>query len=209
SSLSGGYDSIRQQFIAGWQQWGETLDIPDAPAEVQREAYLSAVVLKAHQGRTYPGSIVASLSVPWGNSSDTIGGYHLVWPRDCVAPRLALLGVGQFDDARSMMSYLIAIQNQDGSWNQNRFPDGRPFWGGIQLDEVGFPIVLAAKLAEQDALSGMSGVEAMIRRAVGFLVAHGPISPQDRWEENSGISPFTIAIEIVALIAAVEFLSAL
>src|SRR5262249_15357864 len=33
-------------------------------------------------------------------------------------------------------------------------------------------------------------------------------SPQDRWEENSGISPFTLAIEIVALIAAAEFLSA-
>jgi glucoamylase len=69
------------------------------------------------------------------------GGYHLVWPRDCVEAGLALLGVGQIDDARSMLSYLIAIENQDGSWNQNCFPDGRPFWVGIQLDEVGFPSV--------------------------------------------------------------------
>jgi glucoamylase len=208
SSLSQGYDSIRQQFIAGWQQWGETLDIPDAPADIRREAYLSAVVLKVHQGRTYPGSIVASLSVPWGNTTDTIGGYHLVWPRDCVEAGIALLGVGQVDDARSMLSYLIAIQNQDGSWNQNCFPDGRPFWGGIQLDEVAFPIILTAKLAEQDALRGLGGVESMIRRAVSYLVHHGPVSPQDRWEENSGISPFTLAIEIVALIAAAEFLGA-
>jgi glucoamylase len=208
SSLSEGYHSIRPRFIAGWQQWGESLAIPDAPPDVRREAYLSAVVLKVHQDRTYPGSIVASLSMPWGNSSDTIGGYHLVWPRDCVEAGLALLGIGQIDDARSMLSYLIAIQNGDGSWNQNCFPDGRPFWGGIQLDEVGFPIVLAAKLAEQDALRGLGGVDAMIRRAVGYLVQNGPISPQDRWEENSGISPFTLAIEIVALIAAAEFLSA-
>jgi glucoamylase len=208
SRLSEGYHSIRPRFIAGWQQWGESLAIPDAPPDVRREAYLSAVVLKVHQDRTYPGSIVASLSMPWGNSSDTIGGYHLVWPRDCVEAGLALLGIGQIDDARSMLSYLIAIQNGDGSWNQNCFPDGRPFWGGIQLDEVGFPIVLAAKLAEQDALRGLGGVDAMIRRAVGYLVQNGPISPQDRWEENSGISPFTLAIEIVALIAAAEFLSA-
>jgi glucoamylase len=151
SSLSEGYHSTCRRFIAGWQQWGKSLAIPDAPPHVRREAYLSAVVLKVHQDRTYPGSIVASLSMPWGNSSDTIGGYHLVWPRDCVEAGLALLGTGQIDDARSMLSYLIAIQNGDGSWNQNCFPDGRPFWGGIQLDEAGFPIVLAAKLAEQDA----------------------------------------------------------
>jgi glucoamylase len=207
SSLSEGYHSIRQRFITGWEQWAKSLVIPDAPPDVQRAAYLSAVVLKVHQDRTYPGSIVASLSMPWGNSSDTIGGYHLVWPRDCVEAGLALLGIGQIDDARSMLSYLIAIQNEDGSWNQNCFPDGRPFWGGIQLDEVGFPIVLTAKLAEQDALDGLSGVDAMIRHAVGYLVQNGPISPQDRWEENSGISPFTLAIEIVALIAAAEFLS--
>ena len=161
-----------------------------------------------HQDRAYPGSIVASLSVPWGNSTDTIGGYHLVWPRDCVEAGLALLGAGKIDDARSMLSYLIAIQNQDGSWNQNCFPDGRPFWVGIQLDEVGFPVILAAKLAEQDALLGLGGVDAMIWGAVNYLVHNGPISPQDRWEENSGISPFTLAIEIVALIAAGEFLSA-
>jgi glucoamylase len=105
------------------------------------------------------------------------------------------------------MSYLVAIQKADGSWNQNGYPDGRPFWTGIQLDEVAFPVVLAAKLAELDALQGLGGVDAMVRRAAGYLVANGPISQQDRWEENSGISPFTLAVEIVALIAAAEFLA--
>jgi glucoamylase len=205
SSLSEGYHAVREEFIAGWQQWGKSLAIPDAPADILREAYLSAAVLKVHKDRTYPGSIVASLSVPWGNSNDTSGGYHLVWARDCVEAGLALLGVGQIDDARSMLSYLVAIQNADGSWPQNCFPDGRPFWTGIQLDEVGFPIILAAKLVEEDALNGLSGVDTMVRRAALYLVRNGPISPQDRWEENSGISPFTLAIEIVALIAAAEW----
>ena len=206
SSLSEGFDPIRQRFVEGWQEWGKTLVIPDAPAAIRREAYLSAVVLKAHEDTTYPGAVIASLSVPWGNASDSSGGYHLVWARDCVEAGLALLAVGQVEDARRMLSYLISIQKTDGHWHQNGFPDGRPFWTGIQLDEVGFPVILAAKLAEENALMGLGGVERMVRRAAQYLAQHGPISPQDRWEENAGISPFTLAVEIVALIAAAEFL---
>jgi glucoamylase len=206
SSLSEGYGQIRQRFIDGWQEWGKTLVIPDAPADVEREAYLSAVVLKVHEDRTYPGSVVASLSVPWGNSSDSSGGYHLVWARDCVKAGLALFAVGQVDDARRMLSYLIANQTADGNWSQNSFPDGRPFWNGIQLDEVGFPVILAAKLEEKNALVGLGGVDIMIRRAVRYLAHNGPAGQQDRWEENAGFSPFTLAIEIAALIAAAEFL---
>ncbi|MBV8191160.1 MAG: glucan 1,4-alpha-glucosidase, partial [Alphaproteobacteria bacterium] len=173
-----------------------------SPPQVEREAYLSAVVLKVHEDRSFPGSIVASLSVPWGNASDSSGGYHLVWARDCVESGLALVAVGQVDDARWMLSYLIATQTPDGRWNQNTFPDGTPFWTGIQLDEVGFPVLLAAKLAEEDCLVGMSGVETMVKRAISYLVHNGPISAQDRWEENSGFSPFTLGIQVAALIAA-------
>jgi glucoamylase len=205
SSLSEGYASVRQRFVAEWEEWGKCLEIPDAPADIRREAYLSAAVLKVHQGRTFPGSIVASLSVPWGNSSNNSGGYHLVWARDCVEAGLALLGVGQIEDARTMLSYLIAIQNPDGSWYQNCFPDGRPFWTNVQLDEVGFPVILAAKLAEENALDGLSGIKDMVRRAVQYILRKGPITPQDRWEENTGLSPFTLAVEIVALIAAAQW----
>ena len=206
SSLSEGYRPISEKFAQGWEEWAKTITIPDAPPKIRREAYLSAIVLKAHEDRSFPGSMVASLSIPWGNSSDTIGGYHLVWARDCVEAALALLGLGRIEGCRTILSYLTAVQNADGSWNQNWFPSGTPFWTGIQLDEAGFPIILAAKLGEQNALGGIGGVEAMIARAAGFLVNHGPISPQDRWEENSGISPFTLGIEIAALIAAAQFL---
>jgi len=120
--------------------------------------------------------------------------------------KAALFAAGQIEDARSMLSYLVATQNSDGSWSQNSFPDGRPFWGGVQLDEVAFPVILAAKLAEANQLNDLGGVRAMIERAVGYLVRNGPVSPQDRWEENAGISPFTLAVQIVALIAAAEWL---
>lgn len=169
SSLSEGYAPIRQRFVAGWLEWGKTLVIPDAPLAVKREAYLSAVVLKVHQDRTFPGSIVASLSVPWGNSSDSSGGYHLVWPRDCVKAGLALFAVGQLDDARRMLSYLIAIQRPEGNWSQNNFPGGPPFWTGIQLDEVGFPVILATKLANRMRLGDWAGSTRWCGAQSGFL----------------------------------------
>jgi glucoamylase len=208
SSLSQGFDAVRRSFIAGWERWAQGLAIADAPEEIRREAYLSAMVLKVHEGRTYPGAVVASLSIPWGNATDNPGGYHLVWTRDAVEAGLALLSVGQVGDARRMLVYAMATQKPDGGWSQNGFPDGKPFWTGIQLDEVGFPIVLAAKLRERAGLDGLARTGDMVRRAAAYLARNGPVSPQDRWEENAGISPFTLAIEIVALVAAADFLGA-
>jgi len=44
----------------------------------------------------------------------------------------------------------------------------------------------------------------MVRLAASYLVRNGPVSPQDRWEEDPGYSPFTVAAEIAALLAAAE-----
>jgi glucoamylase len=206
SSLGEGFDPIRRSCASDWEAWAADLVIPDAPDEIQREAYLSAAVLKIHEGRTYPGAIVASLSVPWGNTSDSAGGYHLVWMRDAIEAAFGLLAVGHATDARRILGYAIATQQTDGGWSQNSFPDGRPFWTGVQLDEVGFPILLAAKLAEHGALDRLAGVADMISLAATYLARNGPLSPQDRWEENAGITPFTLGIEIAALVAAADYL---
>jgi glucoamylase len=208
SSLTEGFDTIRRYFVHGWETWGRMLDIPEAPPAIERAAYLSACVLRAHGDRTYPGAIVASLSIPWGNTSDSTAGYHLVWTRDTVESSLALLAIGQREDARHTLAYLTAIQRADGGWSQNCFPNGEPFWAGEQLDEVGFPILLAAKLKEEDELRDAPGTTTMVRQAAAYLAKHGPISPQDRWEENAGVSPFTLGIVICALVAACEFLDA-
>ena len=206
SSLGEGFDAAYRRCAAGWEAWASGLAIPEAPEEIRREAYLSAMVLKVHEGRTYPGTIVASLSIPWGNASDSPGGYHLVWSRDAVEAALALLAVGCQSEAQRVLGYLAATQHDDGGWSQNGFPDGRAFWTGVQLDEVGLPILLAAKLAEASALDRVHGVRGMIARAAAFLARNGPLSPQDRWEENPGISPFTLGVEIAALVAAAEHL---
>lgn len=208
SSLAEGMTAARSRFIVEWERWAEDLDIPDAPEAVRREAYLSAAVLRIHGGPGFPGAVVASLSIPWGNSSNSIGGYHLIWTRDAVEAGLALAAIGKVSSAQHMLSYLIATQHDDGGWSQNYFPDGRPFWNGVQLDEVCFPILLAARLGEEKALDGLRGVPEMIRRAASYIAQRGPGSPQDRWEENTGLSPFTLAVEIAALVAAADYLLA-
>jgi glucoamylase len=207
SSLAEGFESVSKRFIAGWKAWGKSLNLPKISPELEREAYVSAMVLKVHEDKSYPGAVVASLSIPWGSAHDDLGGYHLVWARDAVEAGLGLLAAGQFEDAQRMLSYLIATQTPDGRWPQNMFPDGRPFWTGIQLDEIGFPVLLAAKLRELDALGEIQGVETMARAAVAYLIQHGPVSPQDRWEENAGSSPFTLAVEVAALVAGSSFLN--
>jgi glucoamylase len=206
ASLVEGAVSVRNRLIDGWDRWHARIRLPaEANKELEREAWLSAVVLKAHQDRTYPGATVASLSIPWGNSRNDPGGYHLVWARDTVETGLSLLALADLEGATEMLSYLVATQSPDGHWSQNFFPDGSPYWTGIQLDEVAFPIVFARRVLEL-GLSETPSVEAMVRRATSYLVRNGPVSPQDRWEENRGASPFTLAVIVAALVAAAEWL---
>lgn len=159
SALAEGFAPVRERFLAGWEAWRDGLSLPRGRAELRNEALLSAAVLKVHEDRTFPGATVASLSVPWGFAHH---GYHLVWARDAVETGLALLAIGDREGARRMLSYLAATQEAEGCWSQNFYPDGRPYWTGIQLDEVGFPIVLAAKLRELGATES-SSIAPMVR----------------------------------------------
>jgi glucoamylase len=205
TALAAQFDALREEFLQDWNAWGERLQLP-RPDETLGDAGLqSAAVLKIHEDRAYPGAVVASLSVPWGNSTDTLGGYHLVWPRDATLTAFALLAAHQLVDARHILAHLTATQGRDGRWPQNYFPSGEPFWVGVQLDEAAFPILLAAKLREIGEAE-LPGTRHMVRSAVGFIARTGPSSPQDRWEECPGVSPFTLAVAISALVAAVPWL---
>ena len=44
----------------------------------------------------------------------------------------------------------------------------------------------------------------MVRKAASFIIRNGPVTQQDRWEEDAGYSPFTLAAEISALLAAAD-----
>jgi glucoamylase len=206
TALAIAFELLREEFLQDWSDWGNRLQLPRPDATVGDEGLLSAMILKTHEDRAYPGAVVASLSVPWGNSTDTLGGYHLVWPRDATLTAFALLAANQSADARHIAAHLAATQQADGRWPQNYFPTGEPYWVGVQLDEAAFPVLLAAKKREIGR-ADLPGIADMVRAAVGFIARTGPCSPQDRWEENPGVSPFTLAAAISALVAAAPWLS--
>ncbi len=206
-SLQSPWQEALAEYVAGWEDFQRTCaplaDADPAPPDIYR---VSTSVLRTHHEKMFPGGMIASLSIPWGfNKGDQdLGGYHLVWPRDQVETAGALLACGDVHDAREVLLYLRSVQNADGHWPQNMWLDGTPYWNGIQLDETGFPILLADALHREGALNGIDAWP-MVRAAAAYLVCEGPVTQQDRWEEEGGYSPFTLAVTIAALLAAADF----
>lgn len=163
-------------------------------------------LLLAHEDKTFAGALIASASIPWGQSKgdDDLGGYHLVWTRDMVQSATALLACGDLVTPLRALVYLASSQQSDGGFPQNFWLDGTPYWQGIQLDEVAFPIVLAWRLWRAKALQDFDPYP-MVKAAAGYLIRLGPATQQERWEENSGYSPSTLAIVIAALTCAADF----
>jgi len=211
SALPRDFDSPWQQQVRDWRNWHSecglrcALDL-DLPQALRDELKISAMVLRTHQDQIFTGAMIASLSIPWGETRNERGGYHLVWPRDLVESAGALLMLGADDKAREILRYLIATQLDDGHWYQNQWLGGKPYWQGTQLDEAAFPVLLAAELAARGALDGIE-VRDMVSRALTFIAHNGPASDQDRWEENAGVNTFTLAICIAALISGADFLN--
>jgi glucoamylase len=190
-----------ESYASGWRQYVASLEPVDAA--YADEYMTSAMVLRAHEDKTFRGAIIASMTIPWGDEADagdgTVGGYHLVWARDLYEVATAFAGMGDRPAAERALDYLFRVQQKpDGSFPQNSWLDGRPYWGSLQLDEVSYPIILAQQLGRTDAETYRDHV----RPAAEFVVAHGPATPQERWEEESGHSPSTIAAELAGLICA-------
>jgi glucoamylase len=206
------FDDVWRRQVEDWQAWHARCSancdtLRGVSAALQEQARTSAMVLRTHQDKIYPGAMVASLSIPWGSTRDERGGYHLVWPRDLVECAGALLALGAIDEARDVLRYLIATQHADGHWFQNQWLGSKPYWQGVQLDETAFPVLLSVTLAERGMLDGIE-IRDMIRRALGFIARTGPSSPQDRWEEDAGINTFTLSVCISALVAGADWLDA-
>jgi glucoamylase len=209
ASLSDGFEKAKHGYVAGWQEWIKTHTTPQtngiSPGDL---THTSLAVLRTHESKTSPGGLIASLSIPWGFSKgdNDLGGYHLVWSRDMVETAGGLLAAGAHEDVRRVLCYLQKTQQPDGHWPQNMWLDGSPYWDGIQMDETALPILLVDLAHRDKALpdGDVARFWPMVRQAAGYLARNGPVTPQDRWEEDPGYSPFTVGAEIAALLAAAD-----
>ncbi|HZS78194.1 MAG TPA: glycoside hydrolase family 15 protein [Ktedonobacteraceae bacterium] len=203
----GDTSNMLSTYVSQWNSFDNSLKAPPAVGSTQaiqqarqQEYYLAANVLKASLDKIY-GTFVAGLGTPWGesNGDSDAGGYHLVWERDMYEFSSALILAGDTADPLRALHWAFNYQQQsDGHFPQNSYVTGAPYWTGIQEDEQAFPIVLAWKLGVTDS----SDYTNHIRPAANYIITHGPSTGEERWEENGGFSPSTIAAEIAGLLCA-------
>ena len=208
-SLMKGFDAASEKYLERWQRWHRSRVVaPVAVTPAPPLVDLSAAMLRVHESKSVNGGVIASLSIPWGfdKGDADLGGYHLVWPRDLVEAGGGFLAAGALEDARRILRFLRVTQEADGHWAQNMWLDGSAYWTGIQMDETALPILLVDLADRTGALTPVQRqrFSPMVQRAAGFLVRGGPVSPQDRWEENAGYSPFTLGAAIAALLIAAD-----
>lgn len=209
ASMMEGFDRIKARYIKEWQVWQSNIKpMHENAKDIGGMFRLSASVLRTHQSKNFPGAMLASLSIPWGNTigDENLTGYHLVWPRDLVECAGGLLALNAKEDTIRVLHYLMATQEADGHWSQNMWLEGTPYWKGIQLDETALPILLIDLCLKHKAIGDTHLLKYWdtVRKATTFLLTNGLITQQDRWEEQCGISAFTIATMVAAMLAAAD-----
>ncbi len=206
-TLGDNFSTMLNTYVSQWNAFDNSLASPPGVGSTtaiqearEQEYYLAVNTVKASQDKQ-TGAIVAGLGTPWGDTNgDGDGGYHLVWERDMYEMAEALIVAGDTADATTALKWAFNTQQQsDGHFPQNSYVNGTPFWNGIQEDEQAFPIILAYQLGLTDS-SSFSHVKA----AANYIINHGPSTGQERWEENGGYSPSTIAAEIAGLVCAAD-----
>ena len=205
------------RYRRGWHRYDAGLVAPRRPGggvsradwdAILPEYYLSANYVKAAEDKTFPGAVAAALASPWGQAISAgdpantyFGSYREVFARDLYEAWTSLFLAGDRATARDMTEFLFERQQlPDGSMPRNSLTNGKPAPDtfNTQLDECSYPLVMALAVG----LTGRTFYEDHIRPAANFVISHGPSFGPERWEEQSGFSPSTIAAEIAGLIAA-------
>ncbi len=227
ATLGSNLATLASTYDSGWVGYANGLSTQGGTADNQY--YLAAMSLKSIQDKSN-GAMIAGMGTPWGETSGDAnnGGYHLVWSRDLFKFANALLTAGDVTTANEVTGYLFNVMRQTtdcgaaeynapgcaqgytrvGRFPQNSWVSGWQYWQGTQLDEQAMPIILAWRTYSLGNASVKASVNALwpkIKTTADYLLPTGPWTHQERWEEQSGYSPSTIAAEIAGLVAASEF----
>jgi glucoamylase len=202
-SILDGFDSAKRWYAQEWNNWLRTLH------DVQGKIFkMSAAVLRMHEAKSFPGAVVASLSIPWGDikGDKYKAGYHVVWPRDLVESAGGFIALKTMNDALRILNYLVSTQQRDGSWSQNMWLSGEIFWRGVQVDQTALPLLIIDKCIQNNLIDPkrMNRYWPLIKKAITFLAINGPFTDQDRWEEEKGFTPFTVATSIAGMLVAAD-----
>jgi glucoamylase len=212
ASLATGFSSLESSFESGWHAWVGSLNAPPASvtgsAGLEEQYYVSLMEVKADEDKNYVGAFVAAPSDPWGTSvsANSAGdhGYHAVWTRDEYEMASTLLAAGDATDANAALQYIFNYEEEsNGAVKQNTFLNGTAVFGSLQMDEVADPIILAYQLG-----ATTSADWGHVEELASYLVSNGPYTPEERWEENGGYSPATMAAEIAGLLCAASIAQA-
>jgi glucoamylase len=222
-ALGDKFDKARGETKNGWDAYDKKLRDPPKKlpgikgkrADDLRDSYfVSANVLKAIEDKTFPGALIAAPASPWGQAISAgdprntyFGSYREVFARDLYEIWTGLMADGDTATARDATLFLFERQQQaDGSMPRNSLVNGKtaPDSFGTQLDETSYPLLMADELH----LTDPSLYADHIKPAANFVAAHGPSFGVERWEEQDGYSPSTIAAEIAGLIAAAHLADA-
>ena len=177
------------------------------------------MALHAAEDKTFRGASVAGFATPWGdfvNGDQPNDGYHRVWGRDLYQQAMGLIAAGDSSQALRMAQFLWSSQfvgtttPGDGTTYQpGSFPRYTPVSGisaatakdlGCceQLDEEAFAILLAWMTGLSD-----SSTYQKIKTTADHIVGVGTATTE-RWEEQFGQSPSSIAAIIAGLVAAAD-----
>ncbi|MFB6130477.1 MAG: glycoside hydrolase family 15 protein, partial [Salinigranum sp.] len=130
--------------------------------------------------------------------------YNFVWSRDLYQVFTVFDAVDDVETAVDELSYIYNFQQDErGFIPQNTYLNGRTRWGGEQMDNISFPQVMAYALRRRGI--GFEDVDfgyENVRRSADYVARNGPATAQERWEEESGYSPSSIAAEIAGLVCA-------
>jgi glucoamylase len=220
ASAGASFATTQAAYAGGWHAYDAGLNAPplsfpglDATQAQGLDAhyYLAANLIKATEDKNFPGAIVSSLGDPWGHNASAAGvsggnpslnvNYRVIFERDLYETFTGLLADGDLDTARDTVRFLFTrALPANGEFPRDALVSGAVANDNYayEPDENAYPIVMAY----QAGLASDDGIYPGVKKAADWLVSHGPNYGDERWEEQTGYSPSTLAAEIAGLVAA-------